>query len=143
MSQDTDLTSALEARLFAISGMPDANHRALENTAFEAEAGEPWVRVTHKFGIEQLMTLPAKGGRLWKYGFTQVDAFYPLLTGGAALSTLMDAIRAAFPPELSLSVGGLVLTVRWSQRFGGERDEGWWRDHCDVYWVFRAASPLT
>jgi len=149
MSQDTDLKTAIETRLFAIAGMPDADHRALENaaaadpdTGYEPTPGEPWVRVTHRFGIEQLMTLPAVGGRLWKYGFTQVDAFFPTLEGCAALDTLMDAIRASFAPELTLSVSGLVLRIRSSQRWGGERDGNWWWDHADIYWQFRAVNPL-
>jgi len=143
MSQDGDLKAVIEARLFTVSGLPDADHRALENNGYEATPEEPWIRVTHFFGNERLRSLPAVGGRLEVIGFTQVDHFIPVDSNTATFETLMNAIKAAFAPELSLSVGGRLLKIRESRRWGGKRDKGWWWDHVDVYWTLTAVNPLT
>jgi len=143
MSQDADVKSTLETRLFTVSGLPDADHRALENTLYTPTVGERWIRVTHFFGNERLRTLPAVSGRLEVSGFTQVDHFIPVDSDTAAFETLMNAIKAAFAPELALSVGGRLLKIRESRRWGGKRDKGWWWDHVDLYWTLSAVNPLT
>ena len=142
MSQDTDLKATIESRLFAVSGFPDANHRAIEDETFgPPDLSTAWAAVYHRLGVEQLKTLPASGGRLWKFGFTQVDLNVPFEAGRASLDTLADAIRAAFPARLMLSVGGIGLEVRSSQRFGMQRRSGWLWDHVDIYWTLRATNP--
>lgn len=143
MSQDTDLKTAIETRLFAVSGFPDAEHRAIEDETFEPpDASTVWSVVYHRFGTEQLMTVPAAGGQLWKYGFTQVDLNAPPEGGRGALDTLADAVRAAFPARLRLPVGARGLETRVSQRAGISRRGAWLWDHIDIYWVLRAVNPL-
>ena len=142
MSQDTDLKTTIESRLFAVSGFPDANHRAIEDASFvPPDASSTWAVIHHRLGAEQLKTLPASGGRLWKFGFSQVDLMVPLEAGRGALDTLADAVRAAFPARLMLSVGGIGLEVRASQRSGMQRRGGWLWDHVDIYWTLRATNP--
>lgn len=142
MSQDTTLKLTVESRLFAVSGFPDADHRAIEDAAFEPpDATTTWAVVFHRFGTEELKTLPASGGRLWKYGFTQVDLNVALESGRGALDTLADAVRDAFPAKLIFAVGSIGLEVRFAQRAGIEQRKGWLWDHIDIYWKLRAANP--
>lgn len=136
---DTLIATALETRLFTVAGLPDAAHRALENADYTPIVGEPWIRVTHHWGNERVRTLPASGGRVARFGFMQVDVFTPVLPvtgGGGALTTLLEAIRAVFPPGLPLAIGGSVLEfhVRESRRWRGQRERHWWTDHVDVHW---------
>src|ERR1041385_5494338 len=139
MSQDADLVAAIEDRLFTVvDGLPDEQHRRMENQHYDPIADEAWLRVTHKFGIEGVTTLPASGGRLVKTGFTQVDLFMPLGEGREQLDSLMDAVRDAFPARLPISVNGLKCEVQYSRRWGGQRDGAWFWDHVDIVWVFRA-----
>lgn len=148
MSLDADIRSALNTRILATSGIPtDVD---LENTAatgsaepFEPTPGTAWMRITHRFGPEILRTIPAPGGRLERTGFVQVDLFVPLGTGVDALDTMAQAIRNNCPPNLYLTAGTNRLMVTSSQRFGGQRVEGWWWDHIDIYWTIPAAvNPL-
>ncbi len=142
MSQDADLKSAIETRLFTVTGIPDAAHRKLENKLGDTPAGEPWIRVTHRFGNERIRTLPAAGARLEVIGFTQIDHFIQLGTSTAGQDTLLQAIKSMFPPQLALAVGGKTLRIRESRRWGGRRDSTWWWDHVDIYWQLWAANPL-
>ena len=108
--------------------------------------GEAWIRVTHRWGNERLRTLPASGGRVWRFGFMQVDLFVPLVpaTGGAgALTTLAQAVKDVFPAGAPLAVGGTVTDfyLRESRRWGGQRDRTWWSDHVDVRWDCVVTNP--
>ena len=147
MSLDASLRAALNARVLTTPGFPSAVD--YENTKpagtrepFQPPANAPWARITHRFGLERLRTLPAPGGRVEKTGFLQVDCFVPLLSGTSALDTLAQAVRDTLPPNLFLSVEGFRLTVQWSQRYGGQRDAGWFWDHVDIGWTLWTTNPL-
>lgn len=144
MAQDTDIRTAIETALFAVTGFPDADHRALENTTFEPVIGEPWVRVTYFWGREWLGSLPAAGGTLWRSGLVNVGLFYPLEDGPGDSDTLAQAIRDALPAKKALSVGGRALEIRENRRSEGRRDPGgkWWHVSVDIEWRLRAANPL-
>jgi hypothetical protein len=145
MSLDTDIRTALETPLFAVTGFPDSDHRALENADYEPIINEAWARVTHFWGREWLGSLPAAGGTLWRSGILSIGLFFPLLNGPADSDTLAQAVRDALRAGKPLSVGGRALEVRENRRGQGRRDPGgkWWHVPIDVEWRLRALNPLT
>lgn len=145
MGLDADIRTALETPLFAVTGFPDADHRALENVEFEKTIGVPWARVTHFWGREWLGSLPAAGGTLWRTGLLNVGLFFPLLKGPGDSDTLAQAIRDALPTKKALSVAGRALEIRENRRSNGSKDPAgnWWHVSIDVEWRMRASNPLT
>lgn len=142
---DVLITAALEARLFTVAGLPDTSHRALENMPYEPTPGEAWVRVTHRWGNETIRTLPYSGGRVDRFGLMQVDLFVPLVatTGAASLTTVLQAVKDAFPAGERFVLGGAVLDfhIREARRWGGRREGSWWTDHVDVRWDAVVTNP--
>lgn len=139
-----DIRAALEARLATVSGLPDADHRAVENTRYEPRVGETWLRHRLAPADERLLTMPAQGG--WKQvdGAWRLLLHFPLDTGTTAGDTLSAAIVLAFPPGLTLTSGAVTVRIDSSRRWSGGRDieEGWYTIPIDVRWHVWATNTL-
>jgi hypothetical protein len=139
---DAAIRAALEAQLYTAAGFPDASHRALENQSYQPEPLETWARIAVLFTDAELGTLPASGAVRWRTGFLSVGVDYAVGTGLAATDTLVEAIFAAFPLALTLTVAGHPLTVRRQARGPGFRDRTRWQTVVDIYWLYRGVNPL-
>lgn len=142
---DATIRAALDAAIFAVTGFPDASHRALEDDSYDPAIGEPWARISHLWGPETLGTLPASGGTLWRLGLVKIGLFFPLLGGSSGGDTLAQAIKDAFPAGRSIAVGGRALQIVSSRRWDGGRDADgpWYLVPVDLSWRMRATNPLT
>lgn len=134
MGLDADLRTALDTRLFAVSGIPDANHRAGENAKFDPTVREPWVRRVLVYGSRERITAPGQGAFVQEVGLYLVDTFHPELTGITTADALARLILLAFPPGLGLMAGTVPVTVEYSLRRGGFRDTGFWRIPMEIKW---------
>lgn len=104
---DKSIRAALEIRLAAMS---PALATAFENQGYKPVNGTPYQRV-------HLLTAEPEneeaGGSPFRrlHGLFQITLFYPQSEGPGNAATRAEAIRSQFPRGLSLTSGGVVVTV--------------------------------
>lgn len=140
-----EIRTALETRLATVTGLPDTDRWALENTAEDFDAGEAWLAVRHGFGPETRLTMLAANARMQKDGTTRLLLYSPLSVGAEDVDTVVQATVDAFPPGLTLTSGSTTVHVDSSRRFGGGRDldAAWYVVPVDIRWHVFATSTLT
>lgn len=128
MSIYTSTQSALDGVLRGVSGLPELQ---LENTRIDRKgrATTPFVRST-LLPREPIQLTIGEGGKNIYGGLYQVDVFYPIDAGKAALNTTVDAIVSAFYRQ-QLS-GGVTIHLAWSEV--GRRDEPFYTVPVFVRW---------
>lgn len=100
------IRAALETRL---AGMSPGLATQWENAAFTPVAGTPYQAVSLVMATPQSPTIG--DGFYRELGFLQVTLRYPQNAGAGAADAQARAIRAWFPRGLSLTAGGVTVTV--------------------------------
>lgn len=140
-----EIRTAIETQMATVTGLPDTDRWALENTAQSFDAGEAWLAVLHSFGPETRLTMLARNARMQKDGTTRLLLYWPLNTGAEDVDVVVQAVVDAFPPGLTLTSGSTTVHVDSSRRFAGGRDldPAWYVVPVDIRWHVFATSTLT
>lgn len=111
---DAAIRAAIESRL---NGMTPALATAWENVPFTPVDGTPYQRAYLMPAQPENPTIGALLQRL--SGVYQINLFYPTGTGSSAAMTRALAIRARFPRGLTMTAGGVTVSVIETPEIGG------------------------
>lgn len=130
-----DLQSALDARLETVVGLPTLQ---AENTLYntKGKALTPYVRSTLLPSEAIPATLGSTGKNEYS-GLYQIDLFYPLDGGKAAVNAIADLVVAAFA-RTSLSAGSKQVEVRAAWCEAGSADEQFYKVPVVARWRVQA-----
>ena len=120
---DVRVRAALETYLSTMQGVVDT---AYENVAFDPVENTPYQRLELVPGEPEN---PTAGGDTHRrlLGFLQVTLMFPLNGGPGAAAAYAELLRARFPKGLSLTNGGVIVTIpNTPYVMGGFVDNGRW-----------------
>lgn len=118
MSQQV-IRGALQTRLKTLGW---ADQTAWENRKFTPTAGVPYQRVTTLFAEPNNLGL---GETALERGVFQVTLAYPVGSGIGASTARAEAIRDAFPKNLTIDGKVKVARAPEITRLGVDKDEAW------------------
>lgn len=144
MSQRAEIRAALLAQMLTVPGIPDADHRAIENTGFDGTPGEAWLDSLLSPGPQTLLTMPAQGGTLLKDGVWRVRLHYPIDSGPDVADAMADSVVLAFPAGQRLVSGATQVAIDSSRDWSGAPGikDGFYTVPVDIRWHVFAINTL-
>lgn len=131
---------ALRTKLWAVSGIPAAGYRKIENVELDlkALAGSTWVREFTQFGDLTPGFIGAGAAMPQRFkasGSYMVDLFFPKGTSTTAADALEGAVIDSFAPGTSLTASTVrVLILSCSSSRQQDDQDGWYFRPLMIAW---------
>jgi hypothetical protein len=110
----SDIRGALQLQAASAAGFPASNQIDYEGKAFSPTLGVPWARMT--LMNNSRLPFSVSGQSKITGGLFQVDLFYPIGAGTAAIDVVADAVVDVFPLNSNLIRVSTRLWINYAQR---------------------------
>jgi len=131
MSLYNDIRGALVTKLAAVSGIPAL---ADEGDTYSPVVGTPFVEYVNAPSQSRPVTMGGDHLKLHQ-GIFHVAVVYPTKSGIGAAETMADAIKEAFPVDVStITQNSITVRIRYAERLGAITQTDWVRIPIEIKW---------
>lgn len=127
-----EIQTLLDTRLATVVGLPELQKENMRVNR-DGKSKTPLARATLLPNQATQLTVGVNGKNTYS-GLYQIDLFYPLDTGTAAVNAMADLVMEKFVRGDTLTVGGLTVHITISWREAGRRDEPFYAVPVLVQW---------
>tara|TARA_R110000851_G_scaffold50512_4_gene120569 strand:+ start:694 stop:1104 length:411 start_codon:yes stop_codon:yes gene_type:complete len=131
LSLATDIRTALETTLSAVTGVPAAI--AFDNVKFQNTANAAWLRASVDYTAQTNAGIGV-GAPIQSQGLLNVDYFIPENQGAGDGEIILDAIRDAFAPGTIIVQNGRWIRILSAQRAQNIPVSPWYQMPLIISW---------